>query len=881
MKAVEGAVAGSVLTVLTGEWLSTTSPAPAPPAPPGPKPPPPTPPGPPATCKSNIPENADAKIGGCPAGQKIASVDFASFGTPEGSCAKGGLKINPKCHANSSKSVVEKACVGAKSCVVPATVDTFQVDPCLGTKKSLSIKVTCSSSSAGYAAGKGGVSEAAALAQHNRVSIVSTTTSTDPLPPLPPRPDNGTYPTISSRTQYEVHTLRAGNAADLETAFCWHGFQYVRVTPSNGTTGFTGALDAIVGLEMHTNMSSTGSITFGDAAAVTAATTAAATTAAGDDSAADVLNGIFSMTLQSQRTNVAAYIPTDCPTREKHGWMGDALDASEQAMYNFDTRAVHAAFLQTIQDNQGSGGDVPVVIPAGIPGPGSCQDIAWTSAYPQLHDMLHTYYGDKRVAERAWPSLVLYQENLVANAAKNPQHIAECDQFKDWLCGEAQSCCSGTPANSSCPVGPEMGAFNYVLGLRAMADMATFLGNTSSAARYASIASTATAGFHAAFYNSELHAYGGDLGAVQSLTTPALQINAMPAALKQPVVDYLEHDLADVTDFQPFVGAVTSKILLNVLSDNNLHATALKTATSTAQPSWGYWWSQNSSTCWESWPIGHGTRNHIFLCGGAVEWMWKHVVGLVPTAPQFQKVAVAPKVHPVYGSRSARASYASASGTIGSSWKIASGGTAVTLNVSLPVGVLEGTVVVPTPFTKTPTLPHQKCLASTEQESPMVLGCDEASGEVITSIDFAALGTPTPPAAGGACSGWKVNATCNADQQMVEKVVRSLCVGKSACEIAVGIGRKDSPFGPTDPCFDVVKTLAVVATCSGGDAYVQSPTAVVREGGVVIWDGAKLVGPTHPGVVSASAVANGVAFEVKNGAFAFASSQVTTTTTAM
>ena len=27
------------------------------------------------------------------------------------------------------------------------------------------------------------------------------------------------------------------------------------------------------------------------------------------------------MTLQSQRTNVAAYMPTDCPTREKHGAM--------------------------------------------------------------------------------------------------------------------------------------------------------------------------------------------------------------------------------------------------------------------------------------------------------------------------------------------------------------------------------------------------------------------------------------------------------------------------------------------------------------------------------------------------------------------------------
>ena len=48
-------------------------------------------------------------------------------------------------------------------------------------------------------------------------------------------------------------------------------------------------------------------------------------------------------------------------------WMGDALDASEQSMFNFDTAAVHAAFMQTIVDNQGPNGDVPTV----GPGPGT------------------------------------------------------------------------------------------------------------------------------------------------------------------------------------------------------------------------------------------------------------------------------------------------------------------------------------------------------------------------------------------------------------------------------------------------------------------------------------------------------------------------------
>jgi hypothetical protein len=47
----------------------------------------------------------------------------------------------------------------------------------------------------------------------------------DPLTPLPPA-GNGTFPAISGgKQQYETHVLRAGNQRDIETVFCWHGFQ--------------------------------------------------------------------------------------------------------------------------------------------------------------------------------------------------------------------------------------------------------------------------------------------------------------------------------------------------------------------------------------------------------------------------------------------------------------------------------------------------------------------------------------------------------------------------------------------------------------------------------------------------------------------------------
>ena len=412
-------------------------------------------------------------------------------------------------------------------------------------------------------------------------------------PAPPPRPGaSRTFPHISGgKQQYENHKLRAGNAAPLTTLFCWHGFQYVRVTPS-GATGFTGQLDALVGLAIHTNMTATGSLTFGGEGDQAA------------EDAAEVLTHINAMTLQSQRTNVAACKcsrslcvffrslkavssfrhahrlpdagkarmvsrlyrkPIDLMLNSFFNRMGDALDASEQALYNFDMGPVHDAFIQTVEDNQGQNGDVPVVVPGSAGN--ACNDIAWTSAFPQITAMQHEYYGDTRTLKRKFQSLARYQEHLIGIATTGPQGthagLAVCDQFKDWLCGNAQSCCT-LPGSTSCPVGAEMGGFNYVLGLRSMATIAAVLGNSTAAARYHHHAELATKEFHSYFYNKSVGRYGDDDGATQSLSLPALKIGSPPdVATLDQVVKTVGDDLTAI-NYTLAVGAVTSKILFNM-----------------------------------------------------------------------------------------------------------------------------------------------------------------------------------------------------------------------------------------------------------------------------------------------------------------------------
>jgi hypothetical protein len=91
-----------------------------------------------ATCAA-VDENQPLTLS-CPAGRKILSIAFASYGTPGGMC---GAYTLGTCHATNSASIVGAACVGQNSCTVNATNGVFG-DPCVGTFKRLWVQASCS-----------------------------------------------------------------------------------------------------------------------------------------------------------------------------------------------------------------------------------------------------------------------------------------------------------------------------------------------------------------------------------------------------------------------------------------------------------------------------------------------------------------------------------------------------------------------------------------------------------------------------------------------------------------------------------------------------------------------------------------------------------------
>ena len=168
-----------------------------------------------------------------------------------------------------------------------------------------------------------------------------------------------------------------------------------------------------------------------------------------------------------------------------------------------------------------------------------------------------------------------------------------------------------------------MAGYSYVQILKAMSTLAPLVRPPlprSVAARYKGLASDAMNAFHGTFWNQRLNAYGGDSGAAQTLNIPGLDLGvAFSHGVAAQVLQHLQHDLENQTNYHLRVGAVVSKMLLRTLSEHGMHTSALKVASQEDEPSWGYWLSQNASSCWEAWPgatDGSTSRNHIFLCGG-------------------------------------------------------------------------------------------------------------------------------------------------------------------------------------------------------------------------------------------------------------------------
>ncbi len=434
------------------------------------------------------------------------------------------------------------------------------------------------------------------------------------------------------------YTLKGDGTEVWSPRFSYMGFQYVEVT------GFPGrpTVENFRGLVMHSDVESVGRFRCSN----------------------PVLNWIDDAARAAYLSNLHS-IPTDCPTREKNGWTGDAHLAAEMAMYHFDPLPLYAKWMNDFDDAQGAAGDLPGIIPSGGWGYGKQIGPAWDTAYFHIPWYVYLYYGDTRMLERHYPRLAKYVDYVTANREKDG---TVSFGLGDWAPYEAQ-----TPF-------PLTSTAYYYRDLVILSEAAKVLGKGEDARKYKDMAEGVKVAFIKRFFDDKNETYANG---TQTALSCALYQGLVPAGHEGAVFANLVKAVEAKKNHLD-CGILGTKYLLNVLLDHGRADLAYAVVAQTDLPSWGYWMKEKgATTLYESWK-DVDSRNHIMF-GDVSAWFFRALAGIRPDEkrPGFRHVLIRPQV--VGDLTEAAGEVHTVRGVISSSWKRV--GDRVEMEVKLPANV--------------------------------------------------------------------------------------------------------------------------------------------------------------------------------------------------
>jgi alpha-L-rhamnosidase len=417
--------------------------------------------------------------------------------------------------------------------------------------------------------------------------------------------------------QTDTYICKGSGVEEWEQRFSYSGFRYMEVS------GFPGKVtsDSFRARFAHTNFESAGEFACSN----------------------EVLNKIQRSTRYSYLSNSQS-IPTDCPQREKNGWMGDAHLAAEAGLMNFKSASFYTKWLDDLRDDQGAKGNMSLIIPTGGWGRGACHP-AWDSAYEIIADDLYKYCGDARILESHYENLRRYVDFLYGQTKDD---VVPFDSLGDWVPWSTETSSQLTST-----------IFLYVDAL-IVSKAAHIQGNQDDATKYADLAGRVKVGYIKQFLTPEMLQKSS-----QTTLSMAIYFGLVDGNSKAQALDALIQNVQ--TQGHIDTGILGAKFVLRVLSEAGRTDLAYKLVTRKEQPSWAWWIGQGATTLWEDWK-GESSLNHIMF-GDVSNWFFQWIagIGLDSKSPAFHHILIHPQ--PVNDLTWAKAIEDSPYGKIKSSWR--------------------------------------------------------------------------------------------------------------------------------------------------------------------------------------------------------------------
>ena len=382
-----------------------------------------------------------------------------------------------------------------------------------------------------------------------------------------------------------------------------------------------------------------------------------------------LFNSIHTLVRWAQRNNSVS-IFTDCPQREKLGWLEQDYLNGPSLRYEADYNALFNLMENNMADSQTSG-LVPDIAPEyTVFGGGFRDSPEWGSACVQIPWQQYQFAGDTKLIQNYYSTMKGYVDYLTGKASGNIVNYGLGDWFD--LGPNSPGTAQLTPVSLTATA-------TYYSDARTLSQMAQLLGNSADAATYGLLATNILTAFNNQFFNS-----AGRYYSTASDTSDAmpLALGMVPGGSTTVVLNSLVQDIRGRGNAWTS-GDVGYWYLLRALADNDRSDVVFDMINRTNAPGYGYILNQGATSMTESWTASTSDSQDHFMLGQIDEWFYSHLAGIQPdtNAPGFAKIIIKPTI--VGDVTSAQAGYNSICGMVSNFWIL--NGNQMTMNVTIPV----------------------------------------------------------------------------------------------------------------------------------------------------------------------------------------------------
>lgn len=456
----------------------------------------------------------------------------------------------------------------------------------------------------------------------------------------------------SGSPYYFSYILKGDGIETWKPRFTYYGFRYVQVEGAvPDTAKLKTDLPRIVGLDMlHTRNS--------------------APTVGKFECSNELFNRINSLIDWAIKSNLQSVV-TDCPHREKLGWLEQTLLMGGGIHYNFDIYHLYSKQVEDMMEAQTMDGLVPDIAPEYVMFDNGFRDSPeWGSASVVLPWMVYKWYGDISLMDKAWPMMIKYVEYLKSKSKNNivDHGLGDWFDYGPKKPGPAQLTPRALTATAI-----------YYYDLKLLTNMAELLGKKEEQKHLGAWADEVKKAFNEEFFNEKTNVYS--TGSQTAMSMP-LCFGMADDQLKSKVVENLVDSIKKHNKALT-AGDVGFHYLVQALTEGGASQLLFEMNNRDDVPGYGFQLKKGATALTESWPALEQVSNNHLMLGHIMEWFYTGLGGISQdeTSAAYKDITIHPDI--VGDITETKSSYLSPYGMIQCEWH--KNNNLLSLNIEIPV----------------------------------------------------------------------------------------------------------------------------------------------------------------------------------------------------